>query len=341
MNIYFGVQATGNGHISRCRELVSKLEQHGANVDVLLSGRGRYCGEIIPEFGRYDYREGLTLHSEDGKVNFAKSVYKNNFHRYRRDIKALDVSSYDLILTDFEPLSARAARRAGKPVISISNQNSLLYPKIGDRLKAIDKTFLKKFIPADQYIGLFYHHFGQPVLPPIMYLAEKIDRRAPDGRLLVYLPFEHPVSISKALLGLDASFDIFHPSVRSPTVQDNCNWWPISMDKFSERFSHSEKVICNAGFGLTSEALNANLELLVKPVARQPEQLANAAALEKQNLAAVELGELTNTSVERFISEGVPGKPEVQYPDVASGVARELVNEGRIDLNKLSKELWS
>lgn len=340
MKIYFGVQATGNGHISRCRELVAKLEQQGAVVDVLLSGRGRYFGEVIPEFGRYDYREGLTLHSEAGKVNIAKSVYKNNFHKYRRDIKALDVSSYDLILTDFEPLSARAARRARKPVISISNQNSLLYPKIGDCLKTIDKTFLKKFVPADQYVGLFYHHFGQSVLPPVMYLADKIEEQPSTERLLVYLPFEHPVAISKVLLGQKAEFDIFHPSIRSPIVQDNCSWWPISVDEFSDRFSRTKKVICNAGFGLTSEAVNANKDLLVKPVSRQPEQIANALALESCKLGSL-ANELTYARVETFVADGLRQKPRIEYPDVAESLAKEICSKGMIDLKSLSEELWS
>ncbi len=39
MRILFGVQGTGNGHISRSRELVRKLKSDGHEVEVLVSGR--------------------------------------------------------------------------------------------------------------------------------------------------------------------------------------------------------------------------------------------------------------------------------------------------------------
>ena len=41
MKILFGVQGTGNGHISRSRELVRKLKADGHDVDVIISGRNR------------------------------------------------------------------------------------------------------------------------------------------------------------------------------------------------------------------------------------------------------------------------------------------------------------
>ena len=39
MNILYGVQATGNGHISRSREIIAALKKTGHSVQVILSGR--------------------------------------------------------------------------------------------------------------------------------------------------------------------------------------------------------------------------------------------------------------------------------------------------------------
>ena len=39
MRILYGVQATGNGHITRARVLLPALQAAGVEVDVLLSGR--------------------------------------------------------------------------------------------------------------------------------------------------------------------------------------------------------------------------------------------------------------------------------------------------------------
>ena len=39
MNILYGVQGTGNGHISRSREIIRHLKDRGHHVEVILSGR--------------------------------------------------------------------------------------------------------------------------------------------------------------------------------------------------------------------------------------------------------------------------------------------------------------
>jgi UDP:flavonoid glycosyltransferase YjiC (YdhE family) len=38
MNILYGVQTTGNGHISRSREVIRQLKRSGHQVQVILSG---------------------------------------------------------------------------------------------------------------------------------------------------------------------------------------------------------------------------------------------------------------------------------------------------------------
>ena len=336
--ILFGVQATGNGHISRAKLLVKALEAQGAQVDVLLSGRGKYFGEAIPEFGRYDYREGLTLHSESGKVSLAKSVYKNNFHHYRRDIKNFDTSGYDLILTDFEPISAHAGMRNKKTVISISNQNSLLFPEIAGNLQPIDRAFIKKFTPATQYIANFYCDFGLPILPPITALQSDLTEEKND-KILVYLPFEHPKEIEALLARLPRVFEIFHPSVKTPRKQENCYWKPISVKAFEIEFKSTQKIICNAGFGLTSEALACGKDLLVKPVKKQPEQIANGRGLSKAGLAMV-ADSLNEKLVSDFIQAETDSATKIRYPNVATEIAKEICRHGSVDSLKLSKNLW-
>ena len=337
--ILFGVQATGNGHISRSKLLVTELESQGAQVDVLLSGRGKFFGGVIPEFGRYDYREGLTLHSESGKVKFAKSVYKNNFHRYRRDIKNFDTSGYDLILTDFEPISAHAGMRNKKPVISISNQNSLLFPEIAGNLQSIDRAFIKKFTPATQYVANFYCDFGLPILPPITAINTNNDADKGD-KVLVYLPFEHPELIEQVFSKFSAVFEIFHPSVKTPINRKNCQWKPISTEAFNIEFKRTRKVICNAGFGLTSESLACGKDLLVKPVEKQPEQIANGRGLAKAGLAKV-TEHLDEKLIAEFIRTEVNSSLKISYVNVAKALAQEIYLHGSVDCTKLSRELWN
>ena len=47
MNIFYAIQATGNGHISRAMELLPFIQQYG-NVDIFLSGSNANLKSNIP-----------------------------------------------------------------------------------------------------------------------------------------------------------------------------------------------------------------------------------------------------------------------------------------------------
>jgi len=57
MKIFYAVQATGNGHISRATELVPLLQKYG-EVDVFLSGSNYSLKTILPVAYR---SKGLSL----------------------------------------------------------------------------------------------------------------------------------------------------------------------------------------------------------------------------------------------------------------------------------------
>ncbi len=39
MKILYGIQCTGNGHLTRSLKVISRLKKLGHNVDILLSGK--------------------------------------------------------------------------------------------------------------------------------------------------------------------------------------------------------------------------------------------------------------------------------------------------------------
>ena len=53
MRILYGVQTTGNGHISRSREVIRELKRLGHDVHVLLSGRKAAMPSELEEFTSY------------------------------------------------------------------------------------------------------------------------------------------------------------------------------------------------------------------------------------------------------------------------------------------------
>jgi len=70
----------------------------------------------------------MTFVTESGRVNTAKTVMSNMKTSILSEIKQLDLSGYDLVLNDFEPVSAWAAKQQNVPSIAISHQAALQYP---------------------------------------------------------------------------------------------------------------------------------------------------------------------------------------------------------------------
>ena len=82
MRILYGVQGTGNGHISRARELAKYFAIKNVCVDYLFTGRDKNGFFDMEIFGNYHYRKGLTFYSQNGQVNYLKTFKKNNYFQF-------------------------------------------------------------------------------------------------------------------------------------------------------------------------------------------------------------------------------------------------------------------
>lgn len=217
MKILYGVQGTGNGHIARARAMAVAFRQQNIDVDFLFSGRDESKYFSMEAFGNYQTRSGLTFYSEQGQVKYGKTFMKNNIWRFLREINQIDLTPYDLVINDFEPVTAWAAKRQGVPCIGISHQNAFRYdvPKEGGNW--IEHSVIQHFAPTEHSIGLHWYHFEQPILPPIVHtlVGEQQTKTAQDFTL-VYLPFEDLESISELLMKfISHNFVCYHPDVLS------------------------------------------------------------------------------------------------------------------------------
>ena len=69
MKILYGVQGTGNGHISRARMMAKHFADRNVEVDYLFSGRPAEQYFDMDCFGRYEIRHGLSFTTVDGRIN--------------------------------------------------------------------------------------------------------------------------------------------------------------------------------------------------------------------------------------------------------------------------------
>ena len=74
MNIVYGVQGTGNGHLTRGLALIPKLRSQGHNVRVVISGRKKDTLFGVESLEPFETFEGLSFEVKKGKINYIKSL---------------------------------------------------------------------------------------------------------------------------------------------------------------------------------------------------------------------------------------------------------------------------
>lgn len=337
MKILYGVQGTGNGHITRARAMAAELRNLPVAVDFLFSGRDPGKFFDMEPFGTYRVCDGLTFVTREGRILPLRTALHNRPLRFLNDLRTLELNDYDLILTDFEPVTAWAGRLRGKKVVGIGHQYAFHRPIPQHHGGPAQRLIIRHFAPARVSLGLHWHHFEQPILPPIAPVETGSDR--PErGRYLVYLPFESPAEIRRLLLPFrDFRFQIYHPEA-TPAGEGHLNWHRPGRRTFQDDLHRSEGVLCNAGFELASEVLQLGRKLLVKPVAGQSEQASNALALKLLGYGHVMDG-LDEEKVGTWLESACATR--IQYPNVAAAICRWILDGadgGQIP--ELASSLW-
>ncbi len=343
MKILYGVQGTGNGHISRARMLARHFRDSDIDVTWLFSGRPRDGFFDMDIFGDFLYRRGLTFHSENGGVSYAKTVVKNNPFQFISDVFSLDTTAYDLVITDFEPVTAWAAKRQRSRVIGLGHQYAFGHsiPRAGGNI--IANTIIKIFAPSTVPLGLHWHHFGHAILPPIIDTEVKAqttdnDKSQQREKIVVYLPFENQARVQQLLTPITQhDFIIYSPEL-SDQQHGHIALRKTSLKGFKQDLATAQGVICNSGFELISECLALGLPVLTKPQHGQMEQLSNAEALRTLGFATT-VNDLSTAAIEHWLGERQPAE-SMQYPDVAKRIVEWLTNGQQESAEMLSRQLW-
>lgn len=287
-------------------------------------------------FDGYRTKRGLTLVVERGRLNHFKTITQNSAAALLRDILALDLANYDLVISDFEPITAWAAKLRGVPSIGLSHQCAFRYdvPKVGGFIGS--RLLMKLFAPTREQVGFHWHHFNQPILPP---LIEEHGRRATvEKKILVYMGFEVMEDVVAFLEPFsDYEFQVF-AKVDSIQHLGHITINPLSHAEFHRHLEDCAGVISNAGFELASECLSLGKKLLVRPLSGQYEQLSNALGLQAMSRATV-MTSLDSEMLGDWLL--LPPHQAIDYPDVASALAQWLLESDRRSVNELADELWS
>jgi len=337
MKIFYGIQGTGNGHITRGRIMARELQAANLEVTYQFTGRPHDKFFDMEVFESYQWRNGLTFSTRNGKINRLETVIRSKPLDLLKDIRQLDLRSYDVVICDYEPITAWAARLQKKKTIGISHQYAFQYPIPRAGADPISETVMKNFAPVDIGIGLHWHHFEQPILPPVIETPIKSEH-IQKNKIIVYLPFEDQQEVMKVLSPFkEFEFFIFSPEdVLSP--YPNIHFKPLSLLGFQQNMADCIGIICNAGFELASEALQLGKKILVKPVHAQMEQISNAAALQ-----LLGYGKTMRTLDIKIIEQWLYESKAIQiiYPNTAQYLVQWIANGMPAVDSSWYQQLWS
>lgn len=322
MKILYGVQGTGNGHITRARAMAEafKAKSEQASVDYVFSGRAKEKYFDMDPFGDFRALSGLSFKHKDGKIDVPGTLTNNNLIALAKDIYGINVQDYDVILSDFEPVVAWAGKKRGKTVIGVGHQFAFQYPvpMAGD--SAMSRMIIRRFAPVNLGLGLHWHHFGYPILPPIADTNATVEPKP--NKVLVYLGFEEPSKVIEMLEPITDHEFYYYGEFNAPESRGHIHLRPLSRDGFKRDLEDTNAVLCNAGFELASEAIEMGKKLLMKPLYGQMEQLSNAAALEQLGLGR-EMKHLDTAAVRDWLAH--QPNVRVHYPNVAQGIVDWLL----------------
>lgn len=288
MKILYSVQATGNGHISRAMELYPYLQQYG-EVDIFLSGANSTLEIDYP----IKYRsKGLSLfYTCQGKLSYTKTLFSFSPFRLRKEIKDLPVEKYDLVLNDFECITALACAQKKVPSVNFGHQASF-YSPYTPRPTEKSKTgewILKNYARASFYIGLHFKRYDEFIFPPV--IRKEIRNADPVDKnyYAVYLPSycEHVLEKHFHPLSPDR-FHIFSWQTKQKKRSDNITFLPVDKQLFNEALINCTGIITGGGFETPAEALKLQKKLMVLPIRGQYEQQCNAAALEQMGITRLD-----------------------------------------------------
>jgi uncharacterized protein (TIGR00661 family) len=335
MKILYAIQGTGNGHLSRAREIIPILQKKG-ELDILVSGT--QADVELPYPVKYRFKGLCFIFGKKGGVDVMETYKKSNLKRLYKEINSLPVENYDLVINDFEPVSAWACKRKHKHCIGLSHQAAVIHKNAPrpEKKDLIGKAILHHYAPVSIAYGFHFENYGPEIFTPVIRSEIRNPAVTTGSHYTVYLPAYSDNRILKVLSeAKNIQWQVFSKHNKETYREKNIYFRPIENDAFIESLINCTGILCGAGFETPAEALYLKKKLLVIPMKGQYEQQCNAAALERlgvpvlKNLKKKHLDKI-KTWTEK--SQSIP----VLYPDnteeIIDNIIRENISEenGRV-----------
>jgi uncharacterized protein (TIGR00661 family) len=205
---------------------------------------------------------------------------------------ALPIKAYDLILNDFEPVSAYAAKRAGQKVHALSHQAAFLSPKSPRPTRSyapFAEWLFRHYAPSNTQTAFHFKAYDHFIHPPI--IREEIRKLAPVSRnhVTVYLPAYDETRLIRYFHQLpEVQWHLFSKHTSRLVEDKNVSIKPVNNQQFLDSLATSLGLLTGGGFESPAEALYLGKKVFVVPMHNQYEQQCNAAALGDMGIPVVD-----------------------------------------------------
>ncbi len=326
MRILYAIQGTGNGHISRARDIIPLLEKRG-ELDILISGTDSEVDLGYPV--KFQFKGlGFTF-GKKGGIDLLATYKKSNLRRLFKEINELPVEEYDLVINDFEPVSAWACKAKNKKCVSLSHQAAVINKKSPkpEKNDLVGKAILNHYAPVTVSYGFHFNAYDKNIYTPVIrkQIRNAVPARKP--HYTVYLPAYDDKRIINVLQEIkNIQWEVFSKHTKKEFKSGKVHVRPIDNQKFIESFINCTGMLCGAGFETPAEAMYLNKKLLVIPMKGQYEQQCNAAALKDIGIPVIK--SLKKKHIEKLQQwTDSPQMISASYPDITDEIINTILKQ--------------
>lgn len=301
--IIYALSGQGRGHASRVIAISDELRKAGHEILFCCGGTSQ---QVLESRGERVLSVPALRHQVNGnKLRPLHTLYRNfQYIINRQKIISRLTAQFatfkpELLITDFEAFSSRAARHLKVPVISFDHQHIVTETKYTlpphSWLDAVITAFTIKLIAPKKpehilISSFFYPPLKKPhrttLVPPIIRSAvQNVTPHRGEHVIVYFNQSEGTEQFLETLSKIKKHFVIYNFGTPSRADQyGNLEFKQPSIDGFLHDLATCHSVICTAGFTLISEVLYLGKPALVMPNGGILEQTLNAIFLQQSGL---------------------------------------------------------
>ena len=327
MKVLYAVQGTGNGHLSRARDLIPSLLNRGVELDLLVSGTQAELQ--IPYEVKYRLWGMSFIFGKEGGIDYWKTYLNVKTLRTQKEVRHLPVEKYDLVLNDFEPIAAWACKLKDVPCIGVSHQAAVLSPEAPQPLRKdpLGLFILRNYAPTTFQYGFHFKSYTSDMFTPIIRSGIRNAVVTSGEHYTVYLPSFSDERVVSVLSEIEnVRWEVFSKHNRRPFTFENVSVRLINDGAFLKSITSCRGVLCAAGFETPSESLYLGKKLCVIPMRNQYEQECNALALSQMGVTVLDSLDLDSLgALRQWVASSYAVR--MDYKDIAQDVIDLVLQE--------------